>query len=443
MDTNRRTFTTTLAGGLASSRARGANERIRLGVIGCGGRGRELIRILCQFPDCEIPAVSDVIEPRMEEARTILASAARPQKTESVLDYRRILDRKDIDAVVIATTQHWHGIPFLHAVQARKPIYVEKPLSHTVAEGRAMVDAATRHGVLALMGTQQRSGPPYRKAVELVRSGRLGKIALVESFNYSNTGARVGRFPDSDPPPGLHWDKWLGPAPKAPFNRARLNNSWWFDYSGGMLTNWAIHHIDIILWAMNYPAPSSVTATGGKFVVDDLADTYDTLECSWQFPGWLMTFRYRGFNGYHTVLNRRRHHGIIFYGSKATLVLDRFGYELYDEADPGKIVDKMDGVPWLDPKTRNLVDPRTGVRTEQDGPYHRMFLDAVKSGKRSLDPTIAESHAGTVCCHLGNIAYRLKRSLRWDAARETFPGDDQAAAMLDKTYRAGYELPRI
>jgi len=443
MNVNRRRFTTLLAGAAAASRVLGANDRIRVGVIGTGGRGRELMRILCQFPDCDIPAVSDVIEPRMEEALAVLRNAARPQTADKYVDYRRILDRKDIDAVIIATTEHWHAIPFLHAVQAGKPIYVEKPLSHTVVEGRTMVEAARKAGVLALMGTQQRSGPPYRRAVELIRGGRLGKIGLVESFNYSNTGARTGRPPDSDPPPGYHWDNWLGPAPLVPFNRARLSSSWWFDYGGGMLTNWAVHHIDIILWAMNYPAPTAVSATGGKFVVDDLADTYDTLECSWEFPGWVMAYRYRGFNNYHTVLNRPRNHGIIFYGSQATLVMDRFGFELYEERDVSKPAEKMDGIPWLDPKARNLVDPKTGQRTEQDGPYQRMFLDAVKEGKRELEPTLEQSHAATVCCQLGNIAYRLKRRIRWDAAREQIPGDPQAAAMLHKRYRAPFLLPKV
>ena len=437
----RRSFALASAGAFLSSRVAGANDRVRVGVIGCGGRGRELMRILCQFPDCDIPVVSDVIEPRMEEARAVSAQAARPQSTEGVLDYRRMLDRQDIDAVIVATTQHWHGIPFLHAVQANKPVYVEKPLSHTVVEGRAMVEAAAKAGLPALMGTQQRSGPHYRKAVELVRRGRLGKIGLVECFNYSNTGARAGRFPDSDPPPGVHWDRWLGPAPQARFNRARLNSSWWFDYGGGMLTNWAVHHIDIILWAMNYPAPVAVSASGGKFVTNDLADTYDTLECSWDFPGWLMTYRYRGFNSYHTVWNRRRHHGIIFYGSQATLVVDRFGYELYEEADPGKLVEKMEGVPYLDPRQRNLLNPANGARSEQDGPYQRLFLDAVKSKRQDLAPTLEESHAATVCCHLGNIAYRVKRRIQWDAKLEKIPGDEGAASLLHKVYRQGYELP--
>ena len=258
---------------------RGPSDRVRFGFIGCGGRGRSLMRIFSRCPDVEIPVVSDVIEPRMEEARRML-----PQTPEPVLDYRRILDREDIDAVAIATTQHWHGLPFIHACQAGKPIYVEKPLSHTVAEGRAMVKAAAKHGVIALMGTQQRAGAHYRKAVEIVQSGRLGKIGLVECWNYSDRGARAGRYPDSEPPPGYHWDRWLGPAPLVPFNRARLDHNWWFDYGGSTLGNWGPHHFDIVLWAMGVDTPSSVVATGGKFVIDDIADTYDTLEATWTAP---------------------------------------------------------------------------------------------------------------------------------------------------------------
>lgn len=442
MRVNRRSFTGLLAGA-AAGRVLGANDRIRVGMIGTGGRGRELMRILCQFPDCDIAAVSDVIESRMEEALAVLKSAARPQTADRYVDYRSVLDRKDIDAVFIATTQHWHGIPFLHAVQARKPIFIEKPLSHTVVEGRIMVEAARKHGVLAVMGTQQRSGPHYHRAVELIRTGRLGRVALVESFNYSNTGARTGRPPDSEPPPGVHWNEWLGPAPWAPFNPARLNSSWWFDYGGGMLTNWAVHHIDIILWAMNYPSPIEVSAVGGKLVVDDLADTYDTLECAWEFPGWVMSYRYRGFNNYPVPWNRRRNHGIVFFGSEGTLVVDRFGFELYDERDYSRPAEKMDGIPWLDPKARNLYDPRTGQRTDQDGPFQRMFLDAVKEGRKELVPTIEQSHAATLCCHLGNIAYRLRRRIRWDAAHEKIPGDAEAEAMLHKQYRAPFVLPKV
>ena len=202
--------------------------------------------------------ICDVNEPRMTDAAKVLSNGQRPSTCDQVVEYERILDRADIDGVVIATTQHWHGLPFIHAAQAGKSIYVEKPLSHTVEEGRAMVDAAKANGVLAMMGTQQRNYPHYPQASDIVRSGRLGTIALVECWNYENTGNRVGRHKDTSPPAGLHWDRWLGPAPYVPYNPGRMRNSWWFDYSGGMLTNWAVHHIDIILWAMRARWPRQV-----------------------------------------------------------------------------------------------------------------------------------------------------------------------------------------
>ncbi len=316
---------------LAASGKAAPSERVRIAFIGCGGRAKQIMPMFQSSPNAEVVAVSDVIEPRMDEAVKLLSKGPNPQTPERVLFYERILERKDVDAVVIATTQHWHGLPHIQACQAGKHIFVEKPLSHTVVEGRAMVDAAKKSGVITMMGTQQRAGPHYQKAVELVRSGRLGKVALVDCWNYHNTGQRVGRANDSEPPKGYHWDRWLGPAPWVPFNPGRLNNSWWFDYAGGMLTNWAIHHIDIILWAMQAWSPEAVVCSGGKYVVDDMADTPDTIEAAWEFPGWAMHYQYRGFNNYHSVQGRPNHHGICFHGNKATMVLDRFGYQICDD----------------------------------------------------------------------------------------------------------------
>lgn len=438
---NRRQFikTTALAGTaigpyLAPAGQAAASESVRLGFIGCGGRARQLMPMFQSHPAVEVPVVCDVIEPRMDQAVELLGQGPNPQKPERVLEYRRILDRKDIDAVVIATTQHWHGLPFVHACQAGKAIFVEKPLSHTVVEGRAMMHAAQKYGVLTMMGTQQRAGPHYQKAVELIQSGRLGKIALVECWNYHNTKQRTGRQPDSDPPPGYHWDQWLGPAPYVAFNRSRLDNSWWFDYGGGMMTNWAIHHIDIILWAMQSYAPLEVACTGGKLVVDDWADTPDTIEASWKFPGWVMQYTYRGFNTFHSVQSRPNHHGICLHGHQATMVLDRFGYEIYDEANPKAIAEKMGASPYF---TAN--DPQKG---EQDGPWQRLFVDGVKEGKKApLD--LEQSHKATVCCHLANISYLAGRSIRWDAAKEMIPGYAEAARLLERPRRKGYELPRV
>jgi predicted dehydrogenase len=439
---NRRTFIkttalTTAAAGpyIARSASAAPHERVRMALIGCGGRGRQMIPIFQSFNDVEVVAVSDVVESRMDQACQSLEKGERPQKAERQVEYERILERKDVDAVVIATTQHWHGLPHIHACQAGKHVFVEKPLSHTVVEGRRMVQAADKHGVVTMMGTQQRAGPHYRKAVELLRSGRLGKVALVECWNYHNTGERTGRGRDADPPAGFHWDRWLGPAPWASYNPSRLNNSWWFDYAGGMMTNWAIHHLDIILWAMNEYSPRSAVCSGGKFVVNDLADTPDTIEASWQFPEWVMHYRYRGFNNFHSVPDRPHHHGIAFHGNRATLVLDRHGFQIWDEGNPKEVAEKMGAIPYF--------DSRNPGKSEQDGPWQRLFVDCVKGLKRP-PLTLEESHQGTVCCHLANISYLCGgRKMAWDAGTEQIIGDVEASALLDRPRRPGYELPMV
>lgn len=409
-----------------------ANGRVRLGLIGCGGRARQMIPMFLSHPDAEVVAVSDVIEPRMREASGLVTSAGAGTAPEQMVDYRRMLDRADLDAVVISTTQHWHGLPHMEACQAGKHVFVEKPLSHTVREGRAMVEATRRAGVMTMMGTQQRAGPHYQRAVELIRGGRLGKVALVESWNYHQTGGRVGRPADEDVPRGYDWDRWLGPAPWVPFNRARLDSSWWFAYGGGMLTNWAVHHFDVILWAMGARAPESVHCAGGKMVVNDLADTPDTIEATWTFPSWLMQYRYRGFNTFHSVQDRPHHHGICFYGNEATLVLDRHGYQIWENDRPGQVSERMNAVPYFD---RN-----NPMRSEQDGPWQRWFVEVVQ-GKRAVPLELEESHQATVWCQLANIAYLVERRIGWDGVKEEIPEDPEAGALLERERRSGYELP--
>jgi predicted dehydrogenase len=393
-----------------------AAERVRLGFIACGGRAQQLLSIFKTFSDVDIVALCDVNGARMEKAAGLLDG--KPAKYR---DYNRLLDRKDIDAVVIATTEHWHGLPFIHACQAGKAIFIEKPLAHTVAEGRLMVNAARKFGVLALMGTQQRAGTHYHDAVKEIQSGALGKIHLVECWNYHNRGKGLARVPDREPPVDLDWDRWLGPAPKVPFNPARLVYSWWFDYGGGMMTNWAVHHIDIILWAMKAAQPTRVTCAGGRLVLDDPTDTPDTIEASWEFPHFLLHYRYRGGGNFHTVFPRPHHHGIAFHGTQATLVLDRRGYEIWADQAPVRSVKQVG-------------------ESKQDGPWQRLFVDSVKAGRKP-PLELEESHRATVCCLLGNIAYHTRRAIRWDGEREEIIGDPEAAKLLDRPRRAGYELP--
>src|SRR5262249_21955073 len=184
---------------------------------------------------------------------------------------------------------------------------------------------------------------------------------------------RVGRAADAAPPPGTHWDRWLGPAPAVPFNPSRLNNSWWFDYGGGMMTNWAVHHLDIILWFMQAAAPTGGASARRTLVVVDLADAPDTQEATWEFPGFLLQYRYRGFNNFHTVQGRPHHHGICFHGTRATMVLDRSGYEIWGEKDPGKSVEKVSN-------PRHFRDGQPG--NEVDGPWQRRVAGARRARPR-------------------------------------------------------------
>ena len=408
------------AGTAVQPRSAAVNERVRLGFIGCGRRGRQLMPVFQRFPDVDIRAICDVNGKCMDQAHELLG-----RKPEREADYRTILDRKDIDAVVIATTEHRHDLPFIHACQAGKHVFVEKPLSHNVVEGQAMVRAAKKAGIIAMMGTQQRGQAHYQPAVEIVQSGRLGEISQVECWNCEKIGKGwTSPVTKGEPPAYLDWDRWLGPAPLAPFDSRRLYGyMYWFDYGGGYMTNWGVHHLDIILWAMKVDSPKEVNCMGGQFVVEDIWDTPDMLQASWEFPGFLVQYWLRGQSSFPAQLSRPFGHGIAFYGNQATLLLDRFGYEVYDEKDLKRPAEKAGPTP-------------------QDGPWHRTFVDCVKEG-RQPPVDIEQSHKATVCCHLGNIAYHTKRTIRWDGETEQILGDDEATAMLSRTRRAAYELPEV
>jgi predicted dehydrogenase len=429
--TPRRAFLAAAAGSLVI-RAQASN-RVRLGVIGSANRGQALMRAYARFADVDLVAISDVIEPKMDEAAALARELSRPAP-EKYMEHERLLDRKDIDAVLIATTEHWHGLPFIQACQAGKHIYVEKPLSHNIVEGRQMCEAARKTGVIAVMGTQQRAAAHFERAVAYVQSGQLGKIPRVHCWNAQKTDRRVGHAPDCDPPTGCHWDRWLGPAPLVAFNPGRLEHRWWMQYGGGEMTDWGAHHIDIVLWAMNATAPTSVACSGRKYLATDLADAPDAFEGTWDFPTFTLTYSYRGFSDYHPTPGRPYDHGICFYGTEATLILDRYGFEVWSTPDHNKPNVPVTSVP------RENLGERTNV-VGLDG-WARRFVDTIKSGGRSpLD--VEKSHQATVCCLLGNIAMRTGRTLKWNARNEAIEGDQEASSLLREDRRKAFELPRV
>jgi predicted dehydrogenase len=282
-----------MAASTAASAARtlGANDHIRVGLIGCGGMGRTDLRDMLRVKNVQCVALCDVDKTQMEQARAEITDPAEQKIDLFTQDFRQVIDRNDIDAVIVATPDHWHAVPTIMACQAGKDVYVEKPLSLTIPEGRVMLDVARKHDRVVQMGTHQRSAQHYADAVEYVKSGKLGKIRVVRTWAYLDWKGRLPKLPDRDAPAGVDYDMWLGPAPKRPFNENRFHFSfrWYWDYSGGLMTDWGAHMIDIANWAMGIKAPSSAVSVGGKFgYPDDAMETPDTQQVLWQFPAFSM-----------------------------------------------------------------------------------------------------------------------------------------------------------
>jgi len=407
----------------------GANERLRMGLIGAGGMGQADLRDFLRTGQVDVVAIADVYEPHLDDAIGMTLGKAKGYK-----DFRRLLDLKDVDAVIIATPDHWHAIPMIMACEAGKDVYVEKPLSHTLEEGRKMVEAAARHNRVVQVGTQQRSGEHFQKAVELVRAGKIGKVSYAETWIHSNQFPDgIENPPDGDPPPWLDWDLWLGPAPKRAYNRNRAiyNFRWFWDYSGGILTDWGTHLIDIVHWAMGVDAPKTVFATGGKVLLEDNRETPDTLEVLYEYPAspvsgkeFLVRFSNRVTNGHGPDGHG---YGIQFYGTDGTLFVDRGGYTLWPE--PARV----------GPERVSSASATKGEGSAQHYPHVLNFLDCVKS-RQKPNSDVETTHRSTSAPHLGNIAFKLGRKLNWDAQREQFPGDAEANKLLSKEYRAPWKV---
>ena len=419
--------------------AAGATDKVRLGLIGAGSRGNQLLGTFLGEREADFVAIADVDDRHAAETAERIKKERGNTPTTS-RDYRAILDNPNIDAVVIATHDHWHALPAIHAVLAGKDVYVEKPVGHNIAEGQAMIKAARKTKKVMAVGTQQRSSPHFQKAVEIVRSGKLGKVFWVQTWNFENISpVGMGRPADTSPPKWADYDRWLGPAPSRAFNpnRFHLLFRWFFDYAGGMMSDWGVHLNDIVLWALDSKGPRSVTASGGIVTTDDNRDTPDTLQVVYDFPGCTLTYSMRKGNG----LKFNGHdYGILFCGTDGSLLLDRSGFEVI----PDKVI-----LPYgikLAQGDRPLRQIALKEEKEKgiDGnpPHIRNFLDCLQSRER---PTcdIEVAHHSTNTCHLGNIAFRLGRKLTWDVETETFGDDREANALLTRAPRKGYELPAV
>jgi predicted dehydrogenase len=442
---SRREFTlSALAAGTAAA-ARvsagivGANERLNVGVIGVGNRGREVMDAFRAQPDVAITAVCDVYKPYLEGAATLLGGSVA-----TFTDYRKLLESKDVDAVVIATPDHWHALQFIDACNAGKDVYVEKPLSLTVVEGRRMVEAANRTGRIAQVGIQRRSSAMIRKGCELVRSGGLGQVTIARCYHLQNESPMgIGRPQPCDPPPGLDWNMWLGPAPRVPYvpNKCLYRFRWFYNYSGGQLTNFGAHYIDQIQWALGQDAPKSVMAMGGRFAVDDSREIPDTLEVVWQFDGAIVTFSQINAN---SAPANPKGSDVEIRGTRGTL------YSTYTNVivEPQSV--RQEPMTARDPLNRQQVARQWGnvrkamepVRYDgqiKDADHARNFVDCVKSRKACNCP-VEVGHRTTTTTLIGNIALKRRRLLDWDAKAERFTNDEEANRLLFYEYRAPWKL---
>jgi predicted dehydrogenase len=430
----------TALGGL---RVLGANDRIRVGFIGLGNRGDQVLDGFLKHKDAEVVAICDLHQPYVDFAGKKIGNNPKQFK-----DYRRVLDLKDVDAVVVATPDHWHALQTIQAFQAGKDVYVEKPLSLRVAEGRKMVEAARKYNRVTQVGIMRRSSPQCKEAADLIRGGELGKITVIRSFHIQNEWPKgIGNPPDEDPPADFSWEDWLGPAPKVRYNRNRAfyRFRWFYGYSGGQVTNYGAHYLDFAHWALGQDAPLAVTVMGTKLAVEDNREIPDTLEALWTYPGGtLVTFSQFNTTAAPADL---RHSTMEVRGTKGTLYLTWNGFEIV----PENLTDKV--FPALSPLDRSLsrdyesgrkpvIQPRKFEGEDPTALHARDFLDCVRS-RQKCNCDIETGHRSTSTTLIANIAHQTKSYLEWDAKAERFTNNPAANKHLSYEYRAPYKLPEV
>ncbi len=419
-----------------------ANDRIGVGVIGCGGQGTWDQKVFQAQPDAEVVALCDVYQPNLERNLKLAGG-----KAKTYHDYRKLLEDTNVQAVMIATPEHWHAIMTIDACDAGKDVYVEKPAAHNIRDGRLMVEAARRNKRVVQVGSQQRSGSHFQRAVKCVQEGRIGDVLYAICWNHSGIpmGARDRSAPGS-PPPGLDYDFWLGPAPKLPFaevwNRGR--RVYW-DFSGGMLTEWGAHLADIVLWAMKAQGPRSVVAAGAQFRNKE-GEIPDTLEVLYEYDNFLFQYSVLHHNSWgpngDPGAGRWGTYGTQFQGTKGTLFVDRAGFRLSpqyvrreDPNHPPRPVEWYHDDRQLGYYYTTETFPEAGDSSIQHPAHIRNFLDCAKSRSRP-NADIEDGHFTNTVCRLGNIAYRVGRKIRWDNATEQAIDDPEANKLVVGTYRA-------
>jgi predicted dehydrogenase len=409
-------------------RALGANEKVVLALIGGHNQGQgdalRAIKAGAEFKTfCDLDqAVLDKVNPVLEKAQ-----GKRPGTTK---DFMKVLEDKDIDGVLIATPDHWHARMGILACQAGKDIYIEKPLTQTIQDGRAVVQAVRKYKRIAQMGTQNRSVEHMQSAIEYLKTGKLGKVCEITTW-MCQLRPTIGNPPDEAPPSTVDYDVWLGPAPKRPFNKNRFHYTWRFfwDYGNSELGNQGVHNLDVAMWGIatmrggiQNILPTHVSGNSGIYWLNDAKEVPDTQVLNWDFGDFMLTWELRSFAQHHPINGDRE--VLVFNGVDGTLAINDRGWE----------VTFKDGSKGPDFKS----DPNTRV----GGQHERNFVECVKSRKEPNAP-IEVGRLSTTICHLGNICTRLKRDVVFDPKTETFGHDKEANAFLSKEHRKPYETPKV
>lgn len=400
-------------------------DTVRLGLVGCGGRGRQLAATVrwtaLQRRGGKVVALCDVNRPRAERVRDESCASAPVYE-----HYQQLLDRDDLEGVIVATPDHWHTPITLAALASGKAVYCEKPLTLTVAEGQILVEAVRRIGSIVQVGTQQRSDWRFRTACELVRNGRLGNLRHVDVTLPTSSlpaHAKGGPFATSSVSEGLNWDLWLGQAPSAEFCKQRYDPfRWWYEYSGGFMTDWGAHHLDIVHRALGVEDEGPMLVSG-EAELPEVLNGYNTPR------RFTVEFTYRD-NVTVSVGLSEDQNGILFEGDEGRIFVNRGRLS-------GKPVERLARDPLPDSAIR--LDNETRYWGTANYIHLREFLDCVRAGKRPISDVVSQ-HRSATACHLANISMRLGRPLRWDAEKERLVDDAQASAMLDRPRRQGFDF---
>lgn len=430
MSTDRRDFLTSAATAafttnIFTGAVKGANDRVSAAFIGVGRMGQSNLNVAMRQENLVVSTICDVYTPNLDKA--VALSAKQVGGTaKGIRDFREVIADKSVDIVCVSTPDHWHAYMTIEACKAGKDVYVEKPIGVTIDEGQKMVQAARKYNRVVQAGTMQRSAAHFQKAAEIVQSGLLGDITFVRTWNAGlQPQAGIGNPADGNPPSELDWEMWLGPAAKRPFNANRFGIDpkafshfrWFWDYAGGMMTDWGIHWLDIVQMAFQEAMPKAATAIGGKFYIKDNRETPDTIQVTYEYPGFLATYENRLG---HSQMIHGASSGILFQGAAATMFVDRSRYKIIPE--------RMSAVPEQEVKSTDSGSTR----------HWANFLECVKTRQRPISD-IEVCHKSTTTCHLGNIALRSKLRVDFDPVKE-YIAQTEARKYMSREYRKPWKL---